>query len=816
MKKQILSVLCGALWAMQAGAAEKPALPVFPGAEGWGTDTPGGRGGKVITVTNLNPDGPGSLQEACATPGPRIVVFAVSGVISNLITIEHSNITIAGQTAPGAGITIAGQLATKEGISDVVIRHLRVRPLKVADSFAGPEGERRARRLHECGKANPLQGEFDPAALQTMPAEFHDGAALNGVERLVLDHFTVSWAADESLSVCRSRYVTVQWSSIEAGTIKEGTKYSGYHNFGMFSAYNATGDFISVHHNLFAHNSRRTPSVRDGQADLRNNVVYNARGGFDHDGGCSATGTPHDYNYIGNYFKRGPNSRGALPGVSWGNRFWWAEFRNETRADRGKSFYFVEDNLWDDQPPPLPPYVEDGTVRLKEPMPAPKVTTQKAKEAYELVLARAGAWPRDAVTKLTIEEVRAGTGDYGRREPKGGLLEGLTPGAAPLDTDKDGMPDEWEKKNGLDPAKDDSAKVMPTGYTAVEVYLNELAEALAPAVAVAAPISDAAPVPARPAVAPVTAAPPPAVPATKAALVGTAPDYMGNVPGRANVLVIGGDMVERNFGWSHYLGLLHPEWNTERLTARGWRVDQAVAGFDEALAACAPADGVLLNFGEAECAAAYAKEQTPAQFAEQLKQLVAKIRGHEKTKEAALAMVTPFPVVAEWMEERTAATYGAGAAQRCQALAEAVRQVGAELAGTRSDEALRNGWFLHFNGYDLAHHGAAQCAGRLNQTLAQNFPVKHRADVAGQKFAAYEAQLAELSRILAETSAGTVRSRSRGGPGAEPEDDQSPQGRAANQGPGRRVRGPALADVRCPRSRGRLHAGLHDQVRPAR
>ena len=255
-------------------------------------------------------------------------------------------------------------------------------------------------------------------------------------------------------------------------------KYRGYHNFGPFVAYNENGSFVTFHHNLFAHSSRRCPSVRDGFADLRNNVIYNSRGGFDHDGGCSKTDRSHDYNYIGNYFKRGPNSRGELPGVSWGRKTWWAEFRNEKRPDRGTSKYYVEGNLWDGQPPPLPPYVEDGTVRLKEPMPCPKVTTQKAKEAYELVLARVGAWPRDAVTGRTIEEVRNGTGTYGRREPKGGLMEGLTPGVAPLDTDKDGMPDEWEKKHGLDSAKDDSAKVMSDGYTAIEVYANERADVL--------------------------------------------------------------------------------------------------------------------------------------------------------------------------------------------------------------------------------------------------------------------------------------------------------------------------------------------------
>jgi pectate lyase len=462
-------------------AADKP-LPVFPGAEGWGCDTPGGRGGKVMIVTNLNPDGPGSLQEACAAAGPRIVVFEVSGVISNMITIENSNITIAGQTAPGAGITIEGQLVTKEGISDVVLRHLRVRPRRAAETFGGPEGEKRAKRLHECGLANPYlsdeQRSFNMEPFKAEPNEAHDGASLNGVERLVLDHFTVSWAADESLSVCRSRYVTVQWSTIEAGTIKEGRKYSGYHNFGMFSAYNDKGDFITVHHNLFAHNSRRTPSVRDGFADLRNNTIYNARGGFDHDGSCADTGVSHDYNYIGNYFKRGPNSTGTLAGVSWGKATWWAEFRNEPKPGRGTSKYYVDGNLWDGETPPLPPYVENGTRRLSEPMPAPKVATQTAKEAYELVLKNAGAWPRDAVTKQTIEEVRAGTGDYGRREPKGGLMEGLTPGAAPKDTDRDGMPDEWEKKNGLDTAHDDSAKVMPSGYTAIEVYLAERAAAL--------------------------------------------------------------------------------------------------------------------------------------------------------------------------------------------------------------------------------------------------------------------------------------------------------------------------------------------------
>ena len=158
-----------------------------------------------MIVTNLNPDGPGSLQEACAVKGPRIVVFEVSGVISNMITIENSFITIAGQTAPGAGITIEGQLVTKEGISDVVIRHLRVRPLTVAESFAGPEGEKRASRQHACGLGNPYllaeQRVFNMDTVRADPGEWHDAAQLNGVRRLVLDHFTASWASDEVISL---------------------------------------------------------------------------------------------------------------------------------------------------------------------------------------------------------------------------------------------------------------------------------------------------------------------------------------------------------------------------------------------------------------------------------------------------------------------------------------------------------------------------------------------------------------------------------------------------------------------------------------
>jgi hypothetical protein len=364
-------------------------------------------------------------------------------------------------------------LGSKEGIHDVVIRHIRVRPKRAADTFAGPEGEKVARRVHECGLANPYLTEeqkvFRIEAFRAEPNEFHHGAFLNGITNLVLDHVSCAWGADEVISLCRTQDVTVQWCSIEEGATKEGRKYSGIHNFGLFSSYLAKAR-LSVHHNLFAHNSRRNPTVSAGPADIRNNVVYNYRHGFTHEG--SQRG---DFNFVGNWFKTGADSRGVLQGVSWGKApAKWAWFDSAAR-------YFLEDNVVDGEPAPIPDAVGKSKTpprRLEKPLDAPPVTTTSAESASVLVLKRAGAFPRDAVTLRTVAEVREGKGQWGRREPKGGLMEGLTPGQAPADADRDGMPDEWETGHGLDPSRDDSAKVMPGGYTAVEVYLQEAAQAL--------------------------------------------------------------------------------------------------------------------------------------------------------------------------------------------------------------------------------------------------------------------------------------------------------------------------------------------------
>mgnify|MGYP001034666370 CR=1 FL=1 len=456
MKLMRTSILLSGIVAVAAHAQTTDrALPAFPGAEGFGALTPGGRGGKVVIVTNLNPDGPGSLQEACAMPGPRIVVFAVSGVISNTITIEHPNITIAGQTAPGAGITIEGMLVAKPGISDIVVRFVRVRPRPV-DEVIRPKEEGcgpLAVRLSKIGVRliPPDEGPFDE----------YDAIKLSRTSNVVLDHVSVSWSVDEAIDMCHTHHATIQWCTIEEAA-KGHTKYGGLHNFGPLAAYAPT--YSTFHHNLFANLSRRCPAVREGPSDVRNNVVYNFHHGFSHD--LTGVGS---FNIVGNFFKRGPNSGTTVAGARWTGP------TVKPISPTSGATYYIHDNLMDKKPID----VSGGKMRDRS-IDMPAVTTHPAADAYDMVLDRAGAFPRDAVTRRTIEEVRAGTGDWGRREPEGGLMAGLTPADPLVDSDKDGMPDEWEKKNGLDPGKDDSAKVMGSGYTAIEVYVNELAALLIP------------------------------------------------------------------------------------------------------------------------------------------------------------------------------------------------------------------------------------------------------------------------------------------------------------------------------------------------
>ncbi|MBN2290751.1 MAG: pectate lyase precursor, partial [Candidatus Glassbacteria bacterium] len=349
-------------------------LPCFPGAGGWGAFTPGGRGGRVILVTSLDTTGPGSLQEACSAEGPRIVVFAVGGVIPGPVAIEHGRITIAGQTAPSPGITIRGTLGTRplgaKELEDIVVRFLRVRPDQDT-SYPGHDA---------------------------------DAVHFDNCRRCVLDHVSCSWANDETLAIYSARETTVQWCTIEESDTV-GHHKGHQHNYGMISG--PEGGPVSIHHNLFAHHRRRCPAVANGPSDIRNNVVYNFRDGFLHDNEPNDLG----FNIIGNYYKAGPSEDNIHPFC----------FVDSTP-------YYLRDNFVEGVGLIQDPWAEKDKlrgfeyysgfgVRAAAEYAVPQVATYPPQQACELVLKGAGCFPRDTLTRRTVAEVRAGTGSWGRNDP---------------------------------------------------------------------------------------------------------------------------------------------------------------------------------------------------------------------------------------------------------------------------------------------------------------------------------------------------------------------------------------------------------------
>lgn len=416
-------------------------IPAFPGAQGFGATTAGGRGGRVIYVTNLQDSGPGSLRAAAQAKGPRNILFAVSGVIDLKSPIEISEpfVTIAGQSAPGDGICLRG-FGLRVETHDAVIRFLRSRPGDVA-------GE-----------------EVDAVAI--------GGNSYN----VVVDHSSATWCVDECLSPSGAiRDVTVQWSLI-GESLNKSVHGKGEHGYG--SLVRAIGG-VSLHHNLWIHNSARNPRLGDNYGrgaapvfDVRNNVMYNW-GGV-----CSGmTGDKLSANYAGNYLKPGVNSSRRAPIVL------------TKTADVA---YYLAGNVVEGRPElrgdsMFEPRQEAGRrlFRLVEsPFPAPAVSITAARQAYEEVLEFAGAVlpKRDAVDARLVDHVRSGGGRIIDSQKEVGGWPEYRSSAPPADTDGDGMPDEWERARGLDPAlaSDGAADRNGDGYTNLEEYLNGLAAAAFP------------------------------------------------------------------------------------------------------------------------------------------------------------------------------------------------------------------------------------------------------------------------------------------------------------------------------------------------
>ncbi|MFC1653140.1 polysaccharide lyase family 1 protein [Planctomycetota bacterium] len=413
----------------------------FPTAEGYGKYTTGGRGGKVIEVTNLNSSGSGSFAAAIGASGPRTVVFRVSGTITGKFSIKNDNITIAGQTAPGDGICIKGNLST--AADNIIIRYIRVR--------------------------------WDPAMGE------NDGIGGRYHKNIIFDHVSASWSTDETMTLYHNENTTVQWCIIAEACPKGA---SDGHRFGGIWGNN----YGTWHHNLIAHNASRNPRWASGCGynDYRNNVLYNWEYASSYGGEAHQKGDrrkpPIEHstiNMIANYYKPGPATDSKVR-----SRITAPSSRNGD-ADAGK--WWVSDNFVEGSPSVTADNLKGVTktssaYRLNEPWPAMEINQQTAEEAFQSVLDHAGcSLPiRDKVDVDIIDDVRHGTAKYGNK----GIIDSpsdvggwptLNSTTAPADSDHDGMPDAWETKNGLDLNNaDDRNKVADDGYTMLETYLNSI------------------------------------------------------------------------------------------------------------------------------------------------------------------------------------------------------------------------------------------------------------------------------------------------------------------------------------------------------
>lgn len=484
MKKLLFTLLATVV--TLCASAQFDSAPAFPGAEGFGRYTTGGRGGAVYHVTTLEDTGDkGSFRWACNQKGKRTIVFDVSGTIylNSALSLRNGDVSILGQTAPGDGICIADYPFTIHA-DNVIIRFMRF-------------------RLGNYNVAN------------------HEGDGLGGMDQanIVVDHCSVSWSIDECLSVYGSRNISVQWNIVSQSLVNSGHS-KGAHGYGG----NWGGSGASYHHNLMAHHTSRTPRLgprpgtqTDERMDMRNNVIYNWGGN-----GCYG-GEGMNVNIVNNYYKPGPGTltrnatiqrRIAAPGIrtseytghntsnpnQW-DVMWHVWGKYYVVGNVNSRYSDVTNDNWTygvynqiDASGNDGTYTQatKDTMRIDAPISYGYVTTHTADKAYEKVVEYAGAsYKRDSHDAYIADDVRNGvashcapgttTGFIDNQDQAGGWPE-LASTAAPVDTDGDGMPDEWEKENGLDPNNaDDRNKYNLDSrryYTNLEVYCNSLVEDL--------------------------------------------------------------------------------------------------------------------------------------------------------------------------------------------------------------------------------------------------------------------------------------------------------------------------------------------------
>lgn len=449
----------GALAACAIVGSASAQMLAFPTAEGSGRFAKGGRGGDVYEVTNLASSGPGSIVDAVSQPN-RTIVFRVSGTIDlgDQILQPKSYTTIAGQTAPGDGICIKGRIQIWNH-RDIVIRHIRV-------------------RVNE-GGVNADGDAIDIAGLSKVDDKVTNRLCKN----IIIDHASVSFSRDENISSRNATdSVTVQWS-----ILSEALRLEGSHSYGSLIR-GERGQQKTFHHNLYAHNLGRNPRpgnyvpvTEDPEGlhlDFRNNVIYNwenKKPGYNED--KPEENTMSRYNFVGNAYIRGPNSTTT-------------KYTDIFKESCAICYGYFEGNSYEGVVPAdqwsLIDFQEYLTADMiaaykarSKPHPMQPVRTTSAEQARKDVLARAGATvpKRDIIDLRIVSDVENKTGriiDYTTDSPEGAWPE-LKSLPAPDDDDHDGMPDDWERKHGLNP-KDpaDRNKTTHDGYTMLEQYLNSL------------------------------------------------------------------------------------------------------------------------------------------------------------------------------------------------------------------------------------------------------------------------------------------------------------------------------------------------------
>ncbi|MBD2722105.1 pectate lyase family protein [Hymenobacter armeniacus] len=465
-------------WAARPIDLPQASIPAFPGAEGGGAYTYGGRGGRVIVVTSLADSGPGSLREACEQGGARIVVFNVAGIIrlKTPLMIRAPYITIEGQSAPGDGICVAGE-SVWLNTHDVLVRFMRFR-----------RGETNVGRRDDSIGGNPIGN-------------------------IMIDHVSASWGLDENMSMYRHMYNdSTGIPEQKLGTVNITIQNSIFsesldtwnHAFGSTLG----GENCTFMRNLWADNAGRNPSIGwNGVFNFANNVMFNWVHRSVDGGDYRAL-----YNIINNYYKPGPSTpkdtnighRILKPESGRSKLKYQVYGRAYVAGNIVEGFPDVTKDNWNggvqvEEQPNAGKYQAD--MKVNKPLPMPEITIIPAEKAYGYVLDNAGATlpKRDPVDTRVVEQVRTGKIDYiknvklpttqfeHRRLPidsykQGIITDPMQVGGYPdykgkpyTDSDKDGMPDDYEKKNGFDPKNAaDAAAIAKNGYANIENYLNGL------------------------------------------------------------------------------------------------------------------------------------------------------------------------------------------------------------------------------------------------------------------------------------------------------------------------------------------------------